>query len=76
MAKCPCHMGRAGRMELAALMSRPSGPVVRNWGSVGSDSTMKTLRAPRFALFHTMGDMMTVILRMEGRSGSNSLPQA
>ena len=36
----------------------------RNCSHVGSDSSTKRGRAPRFALFHTIGDMMIVILRM------------
>jgi hypothetical protein len=36
---------------------------------------MEPLYASRLALFHTMGDMMTVILRIGGRSTSDPIPQ-
>ena len=32
--------------------------------------------ADAFAFFHTMRDMMTVILRIDGRSNSDAIPQA
>jgi hypothetical protein len=50
------------------------GPMIRWPDLIGSDSSMKTLCNPPLALFHTMGDMMTVILRIDGKSSSNRIP--
>ena len=42
-------------------------------GKDGFDSPIKTLRGMTLALFHTTGEMMTVILRIDAGSSSNPL---
>jgi hypothetical protein len=66
--------GGVARMAHAGCMPRPPRRVATNWGRVGSDSTTTTPCALSLALFHTMGDMMTVILRIDSGSNSDSIP--
>jgi hypothetical protein len=61
----------AGRVDHARPTSFFSGPGARNWSSVGSDSSVGTPCAPHLALFHTIRDMMTVILRIDETRDSN-----
>lgn len=72
----PGIRGDAGHTEHARLEPRLSWPVVRSSGSVGSHSPVKTPDVPPLALFHTMVDMMTVILRIDAWSSSNPFPRA
>jgi hypothetical protein len=46
-------------------------PEVRKWGRLGSSSTPETLCPWPLALFHTITDMMTVILRIDNKWRSN-----
>ena len=62
------HKGRAGSNTVGL-----SPGLTRIEDKDGFDSPMKTLRSMTLALFHTTGDMMTVILRIDAGASSNPL---
>ena len=84
----PCHKGWCGAEdEGKALIMTPTSfsasseappfqTRVWNWGWVGSDSTTKSPCALLLALFHTIRDIMSFVLRNGGRPDSDPIPQA
>ena len=67
---------RRGSRQVGTGSATPFPTSSEKLGSTGSDSPMKTLCAAPLALFHTMSDMMTVILHIDVRPNTDTLSLA
>src|SRR5208282_2105110 len=65
--------GGVAHMAHAGYMPGPPRRMATNWSWVGSDSPTTTPFVLPLALFHTITDMMTVILRIDSRSNPDRI---